>query len=263
MYNSNLSCSVFHSGQNLREFNGKVHLPYSSDYSLKFQNHNNVRCVFWVEIDGQRVTDDEIVLNPFEVFTLEGFLENRQVKNKFRFIEKTSEISNFRGDRQEDGIIKVSFQFEEFSKVYAKPVNPVWYPPSLPKYNEHWITFGNLKKSYHGGPCGQSVSGPPHMNLSYNDDTPIGCSTTMDFSSSSDIIEEADGITVKGKETNQNFQEVTVNNLNPRVFNITLKLTGREIQKPTYVKVKKTCPTCGRVNKSMNKFCYNCGTAIV
>ena len=35
-----------------------------------------------------------------------GFMEGMVARNKFRFIEKTKQISDYRGDRVDDGIIR-------------------------------------------------------------------------------------------------------------------------------------------------------------
>ena len=45
---------------------------------------------------------------------LERFVEGYSMSSgpKFKFIEKTQEISDFRGDKAEDGLIRIEFQFE-------------------------------------------------------------------------------------------------------------------------------------------------------
>ena len=74
-----------------------------------------------------------------------------------------------------------------------------------------------------------------------------------------------EGITVKGEKINQNYNYGDIGALESETHTIVLHLKGqtqrkRVIKKAMTVKSKLGCSTCGRKNKSTNKFCHNCGT---
>jgi hypothetical protein len=74
-----------------------------------------------------------------------------------------------------------------------------------------------------------------------------------------------EGITVKGNEINQNYSYGSIDSLESNVYTMVFHLKGltkskTKVKSPITTKVKLKCSSCGRKNKSFNKFCYNCGT---
>lgn len=79
------------------------------------------------------------------------------------------------------------------------------------------------------------------------------------------IVNDA-GITVPGSENFQKFH--TVSDFECEESHVmVLKLVGvvgnKEVTKPITVDYKPTCTICGHTNKANNKFCSECGTALI
>lgn len=232
MYKNNFVVAIKHKGKILREVNDIVYLPFRAEYSILLKNMSSVKAVATVEVDGVDVIDNNsIIINANDTVELKGFMKGTTVRNKFRFIEKTKKISDYRGDRVEDGFIRVEYRFEKQIKW------PVSYP-IMPKLN----VYGE----YHSNLCKQG---------SLRDDVVYSCSTINDK-----------GITVKGSEVKQDFIVGNTNTLEENSFVIAIQLKGRKkssgkfVKKPVTVKTKLVCVTCGTKSKSSAKFCRECGT---
>ena len=113
-YADNFVVEVKQNGKILRVKNGAVYLPFGSEYSILLKNLNSVRAGIKVSIDGEDVLDNSsLVLDANSDTVLEGFLRGTVARNRFRFINKTQEISDHRGDRADDGLLRVEFAFEK------------------------------------------------------------------------------------------------------------------------------------------------------
>jgi len=251
MYKEKLVAVIKVNGKVLREHGDTVYIPFGSEYEILLKNLESRGVVVSISIDGVDVLDgEEIYIRPNSDTTLEGFLDRRsgKVRNRFRFIEKTDEISEYRGDRVEDGLVVIKYKFEkEIHPIYRRgtwedyfPKNPITpYQPIL----------------YKSSDC---------SNESYYND--IQCSTLSCNSMPIQKSYNDNGITVEGSESNQKFHEVSVNNLESIEYTIVIRLKGEVenhiIEKPITVSRKFICPTCGRKNESLNKYCSNCGTAL-
>jgi len=237
VYSNKFVVAVKLNGRVLRDNNGVVRLPFGSDYSLLLKNKNSVRALVDVEIDGEDVLDGHsLIIGPNEATTLRGFMKGRKVRNKFRFIKKTKRISRYRGDRPDDGLIRVEFKFE-------RPIET--QPIIVPKYKEYGEWPG---------------TGSPFTYTHY--------STNYTYTSNINVKGCNDnGITVPGAETSQDFVMGTIGVLEPSSHVIILQLKGRtskgrKVKKPITTKTKLTCPTCGKKSRSSAKFCSRCGTYI-
>lgn len=226
-------------GKVLRDNNGVVRLPFGSDYSLLLKNKNSVRALVNVEIDGQDVLDGHsLIIGPNESSTLRGFMRDMEVRNRFRFIKKTKRISKYRGDRPDDGLIRIEFRFEQPIEVQ---------PVVMPKYKEYGEWPGTGAGNYRF----QSYS----TSYTYNNQAEIKCNANDN------------GITVPGAETHQDFIMGSMGMMEPSSHVIILQLKGKsskgkKVRKPITTKTKLTCPTCGKKSKSSAKFCSRCGTYI-
>jgi hypothetical protein len=198
-----------------------------------------------VEIDGSPAAQG-LIINPGTSFELKGFLEGMKVRNKFRFIKKTKEISNYRGDRIDDGIVRISYRFEKVQPIYyVQPLQWNSWPRSFgPDYNWREVTYTSSNMDFGV----QSAGG-----------TQNSCFVNQ-------VMEQtADGITVKGSETKQDFVYGWTNPLEEHAHVINIKLVGYtesgvSVQKPITTKTKLKCKTCGRKWPSRYKFCPNCTT---
>jgi len=222
--------------------NNTVNLQFGLEYSLLLKNKHSRKALVKVEIDGQDVLNGKrLIINPNSSTELEGFLKGSIAKNKFKFIKKTEEIVNHRGDRIDDGIIRVEYWFEKFV------------------VRERFDTTYNLHYS-------SPYYGHPHPYRSFN---AFSCNTTASMESVKccATINQDEGITVKGSEINQQFNYGSTNELEEQSKVIALILkeyssTGQLVKEPITVQTVLICTTCGRSNKSNNKLCTNRVTAV-
>lgn len=236
VYMNKFVVAVKHRGKVLRDSNGIVRLPFGADYSLLLKNKNSVRALVDVEIDGEDVlSGNSLIIGPNEHTNLKGFMSGRKVRNRFRFIKKTKQISKYRGDRVDDGLVRVAFRFEK----------PIVETVVFPKYRE----YGDRTA---GGPCTFTSSS---FSCTYTDGGNVMSSKS------------SDGITVPGAETNQDFVVGNIGTLEIGSQVIVLQLKGytgkgKKIKKPITSKTRLVCRTCGKRSKSSAKFCSRCGTYI-
>jgi len=167
-------------------------------------------------------------------------MKNSTVRNKFRFINKTKEISNYRGDFLEDGLIEIKYRFEKQSN-YITPI--LW--DSL-----DYADISTTQHTFNHTVC----------------DTKFCYSEPMATNSVANDL----GITVPGKTTRQYFAEGCIGEMELTSHNIIIQLKGKlkskiktkrkRITRPITVKTKVKCNTCGRRWKSHMKYCGNCST---
>jgi len=264
-------------GKILRVRDNNVYLPFGSEYSLLLKNLNSRRASVQVSIDGEDVLDNHsLVLEANGETELEGFLRGTTAKNCFRFINKTKEIQDHRGDKAGDGLIRVEFAFEKpkpelkISNV-VKEVHHHYNPPWTFTYNSNDLGWEHFDSFASNGTDDSKTCGSDSVPVVAYACASAGPSSTVKnnnmvrnvaVENSAPLAEE--GITVKGSECNQNFHYTSVGQLEEsKVIVIQLKgLTesGDDIQEPITVQKKLVCSSCGKSSKSAFKFCPNCGT---
>lgn len=269
MYKERFIVSIKHNGRILRERNDVVTLPFGSEYSLLLKNLESVRAVVDISIDGEDVLDHKsLILNPNEDFELKGFMKGKQVTNRFKFINKTKEISDYRGDRLDDGLVRVEFKFEKKKVtriVEEKRVCPWCHcsPCMCPRWVTGWTFY------YDGGyHCKDKSSDDFKMYFDggFSSDNTVMCNfSDVSYTMNNSAPLEDEGITVKGSKTRQDFSYGYTKPLEESSSVIVIKLRGTKsngtmVEKPVTVRTKLTCPTCGKKSKSSAKFCRNCGT---
>lgn len=253
-------------GKIMRVKDGAVYLPYGSEYSILLKNLNTKRAAVKVSIDGDDVLDNSsLILDANSETELEGFLNGNVAKNKFRFIHKTKQISEHRGDRADDGLVRIEFAFE-------KPKPEPWIKKTIDEVHHHYHYHDNIDwykgggwtfYNYTGGGSGDSVC--DSQPCSY---TVENCARNISQTVQQDSLgvepNADEGITVKGSQINQQFRYASIGDLEePKAIVIQLKgmtETGKTVEKPITVKTKLTCKTCGTKSKSSMKFCGVCGT---
>jgi len=273
-YKNNLVCVVKCNGKVLREQGEFVTLPFGSEYSLLFKNLNSQRAVLSIEIDGQDVLDgNEIVIASNSERELKGFMKGSNVSHAFKFIQKTQKIADHRGDKIDDGFIRIEYRFELAQPVvYRKTI--IHDHHHVDHHHHHTFhsytpTYGSSCRGISKGITGQSV-GLSDSNISSSlsyDSEPratgkVESNVTMDSLDASQIQQD-EGITVKGSEQNQQFTSTTVGELSePETIILRLKGTTSKgkVHVPITIQTKLTCETCGTKSKSSVKFCPDCGT---
>jgi len=123
VYSKKLVTVVKHNGNIIREDAGIVRIPFGSEYSILMKNLSTQDCVVGVQIDSDDVlSDQKIIIRANTDHELLGFMNNDGViTNKFKFIQKTEKIFNYRGDRIDDGIINITFQYVAQNQLLLGP----------------------------------------------------------------------------------------------------------------------------------------------
>lgn len=271
VHSENFVAVVKSNGKILRENQGTVRLPFGSEYSILLKNLDSRKAVVTIEIDGKDVCDNHsLIIHPKTTSQLDGVVKNGEVTNRFKFIQKTEEISDYRGDRIDDGIIRIEVKFE--ARREEQPIQDHWYwnwPTDVVGTSQSKVTWQSTYYTYSSDGV---VSDSRSIQSNYTNDGGIPCSADndqsvcMDSCGDSMVPKEDEGITVKGSETHQKLRDGYINTVESQSTVITLKLKGtsnnQKISKPIFVKSKVKCSTCGRVSKSKASYCENCGTKL-
>ena len=242
-------------GRILREINNVVTLPFGSEYSILFKNLEGRKASVNVSIDGQDVLyNKSLIIEPNEKeFELKRFIENLDQGNKFKFIQKTQKIVDHRGDRIDDGLIRIEFAFEQ--KVIQDQIQicrPFTCCPSMSVWETDY-SYVNCS--------GNTVSTTP-QNINLVNDFNVLSTLTVNEQQ----INVDEGITVQGGQSNQQFYYGNIGLLEQSNV-IIIRLRGEtskgKVKKSITVKSKLKCPTCGTKSKSNIKFCSECGTSLI
>lgn len=269
VFHHNFIVNVKFNGQIMREMNENgaqfVYIPFGSEYSVFVKNLDSRRAAVTISIDGVDVLGGStLVINGNSQGELMGFLRGNVAEKRFRFIQKTQQIAEYRGDKADDGVIRVEYRFEKPQTVQylaydGKPMsrgNEQWYP----------------KPSGSGDGCRGICSSPSGANKSRSFAAKLSAqcdSQTMGWMGN-DVPQRDEGITVKGSDCRQRFDTSTMGELESTSQVVTLILRGATqnatvwapVWQPITVNTKITCPTCGQRSKSHHKFCSNCSTSL-
>jgi len=270
-------------GKILRVKDDVVSLPFGCEYSIYLKNLDSRKAALNIHIDGQNVLDNSsLILEPNSSTDLKGFLSGSLVKNKFKFIQKTKEIQDHRGDKIDDGIIRVEFAFKKLApEVIKKTIihehhhnhDCYYYPKVHWNYNDWFDGDSTIK---------YSSDADPLSSYTYNNSGEVKGMTAENcsrgFASSNYMVQsdslgieslgaplDDEGITVKGSECNQSFRYGAIGELiESKVIIIRMKgfqgSSGVVVNKPITTKSRLTCSSCGKKSKSSFKYCPNCGT---
>jgi len=250
MYSEKLVTCIKINGKVVREEKDTVYIPFGSDYSIYFRNLHTQTCKISITIDGDDVLNGKsILLDAKKSMDLNGFLEGSNVKNKFRFIEKTNQISEYRGDNPEDGLIVISYSFNSPPVISSSfkwyDTNNKWQSPD---------TTNDLTPPICNNTC-YSVDFSCNNNVEN-----YSCDVRNSFSQSNN----ENGITVKGQETHQQFRNDNSiyywDNEKTMIIHLKGDIGQLKVNKVVTTNKKIKCETCGTKNKSNDNYCRKCGT---
>ena len=278
MYENKLAVCIKAAGKVLREHKDTVYIPFGSEYSIFIKNLNSVKALIKIEIDGVDATNGTgLIVNGNTEIDLERFIKdgNFEQGNRFKFIERTAAIENFRGVGVEDGLIRVEFQFEKPQPAIDWNQIKTWYKPQFPyPHNDPWgypqVYYGSCQSPTVGNPLrGMSVGGGTTTSCSFiaTDSVPVGGAYgDVEHTFTANAVNDA-GITVPGSVSDQKFVAGSWFPLEETKHVMVFKLLGetqrgKVVKAPVTVKAKPKCVTCGRQNKATAKFCTNCGTSL-
>ncbi len=255
MFRNNFVVSIKSNGKFFKENKDSINIPFDSEYSIYLKNLESRDAVVTISVDGKDVLDgNRLIVRAGSVLELEGFMTDQAARNKFKFIERTKEIDDFRGVTPEDGIISVTFDFEKKHSAYYPYT--IYYPNPYYYADSPWTltTYGSTDGTY-------TVS-----NVQVSDVTTIqngiGLSSSAVFLNS----QVSDGISVPGNDISQNFGIGFTGNLENSPTTISFKLFGirsGEQKQVIYSRDKIKCPTCGLENGNNNSYCGRCGARLI
>ena len=279
MYNKKLAVAVKVNGKILREFKDTVYLPFGAEYQILIKNLNSVKVLVNMDIDSTNMLDDGLVIYPGEETTIERSIVNGNLNkgNKFKFIERTGEIEEYRGIKLEDGIIKLAYQFE---KAYRYPTPLPYHTYHYyhnPYYNPWWLDNNFSGTSGSTSKWASKSEGESNSNLTRSmsgvgtsqmaaGSTGVWGSSSSAVSAQNSVANDA-GITVPGSKSNQKFTTTFSFPLENEKHIMIIKLLGQTydnepVVKPVTVKQKIRCETCGLKNKATANFCSRCATSL-
>jgi hypothetical protein len=255
MFKNNFIVNVKVNGEILRERDGIVYIPFGSNYSIFMKNLESRKAKIKISIDGEDVLDGNgLIISENSVGNIEGFFKGTVEKNKFLFTQKTKEILDYRGDRIDDGILRVEMFYER--KIVSIPVTTYisWSSP-----NYIYPSNNPILRNY------SSEIVVSCMNSSDNSAGLGVAGSKPSLDSFNSMLDSVDGITVKGKEIHNQYNYGYIGTLEDVSTVFVLQLKGMteeniQVEKPLIVKDRLICSTCGRTSKSDSKYCGNCGT---
>lgn len=289
MYHNKVAAAIKVNGKILREQGDIVALPFGSEYSILIKNLNSVRIQVRVHIDGTDVTEGTwIVIQGNSSIELERFIKNGNwsAGNRFKFIERTSEIEEYRGAKIDDGLVRIEYQTEQVEEV-KKVIRTEYedhYVPTKPwdrrrdrRWDDRLLRSTGMRKpmppsassAAPRGVRGQSqqfVNSSTSTVMGYSSEGVISSSNAV-FTANSAAVPQSDiGITVEGGISHQQFVPAawfkTTGVTEVLIFHLKGKVGEKAVEAPVTVERKQKCKTCGRTNKATNKFCAQCGTAL-
>ncbi len=280
-----------------------VYLPFGSEYSLVFKNQENQSASVSVSVDGiDALAGRSLVVPEKSSVSLKGFLDESHsiVKNAFKFIEKTDKIVNYRGNKIDDGIIRIEFQFEKrFAKNQDESLQKLFKELEKERRNREkiypFVPNPAPDPSYPVGPFPERWPYTPKTpwtpSRPWPDTGPICpiaqpiwyCANTYSNSNQSVASNKTkclvqpdkskkdhneDGITVAGSPINQSFVTKTLSALESEKYVIAFQIkgekgNGEKLKDPLLSLGKITCKTCGTKSRTDIKFCGECGTCLI
>jgi ribosomal protein L40E len=275
MHKNNFVVALKCNRQILRERENGVYLPFNSEFSILLKNLETRKASVKIFIDGQNIfgNNSTYILDGGHEREIERFAENLSSGNRFKFIRKTSEIAEYRGDKIDDGLIRVEFTFEkqrnciEYYTICNTYYYPSYYPPYYPPYPKPKRV---APSRYTWTDETVSLSSSSGIGSAYNiNSTQVRDIQASNFQSSNGVVPNVDeGITTKGSISNQKFIEACIGELEEVSHTITLQLRGfigtmEEVEKPITTGNKLICTMCGLASNSDATYCKRCGTYLI
>jgi hypothetical protein len=272
VYSNKLVVSLKVDGKFLRdskdsENNNEVFVPFGSEYSIFIKNLHSERALVDIDVDGETAitglvvdskNDASYTINWCE---LERFHKgDNSSGHRFKFIEKTKEISEHRGDDPEDGLIVVRYRFE-LPKPTVRYGSTITFRGGTgsPQYGDHTL--------YSSSNVTRSASRGEKMGMMADaGDASESLDVGANFMHAAAAPMSDAGITVEGSQSNQAFQTTTFGATETIQHSIVLKLRGvieeQKVVKPITTRTRVTCKSCGKKCETSWKMCSQCGTSV-
>ena len=297
MFRNSFVAAVKVGGKVLRENYGVVTLPWGTEYGVLLKNLTSRRAQVKVSVDGQDATEGtKLILQPNSSLELERFIRNGNLRsgNCFKFIERTPCIEKHRGNREDDGLIRIEFWAEKetvdvpvvkhhyYDEYHSRPYRErswyVPYYPTRPWWDNGGIICNSTTSSLGGAVGGEFYKSSVEKYQGGKAQASSGARMTVTYSSapaenvilrrsrSLGLPSNDTGITVPGSESKQAFYSACGFELESNSHVIVLQLRGEvgglPVESAVTVDHKPVCSICGKKNEPNDKFCRECGTAL-
>lgn len=258
MYKNNFVLTVLRDNLPQKEFEGKISLPFDTEYKIRLRNKNCRRSMAKVFIDGVQVCGlGDFVIGPGSLLDLERFVDDSLTRGKkFKFVSLDhSEVDD--PTNSENGIVRVEFRLE-------KQMPWVCFDTSKISMEPFPYGTGNFKSFESVYWYNMDSSGEKLCNDGYAVD-PLSYS----FNNSTGSSEIQAGATVGGRVSNQQFIYANDFEVEDTPTILTLKLvSSKDLNNKKAVSAKisvgkgRYCAACGRKVKFHHTYCSNCGSKL-
>ena len=238
------------------------------EFEIELFNPKTSPVLARISINGKRISERGIILNPGQRVFLERFLDSPE---KFKFL--TYQVEDSKEAKKaivENGKIKVEFYDEQTPSYFTLSTSPNYYPSGTFQYNSGTDFFGGLTSSLGSG----GLSGGTTASNFYNSSSTIS-NTASTFTSSvcMDSFDKSNTLSKKpmsksletgrvdhGSKSDQDFINGS-GNFNSWYANVVefkiLPLSSKPVE---ISELRNYCTQCGtRTKKTSWKFCPSCG----
>lgn len=252
-------------GKILREFNGVTYLPFGSEYSILLKNLSTRRCRVSVHIDGSDALDNaNLIIEAGSETNLTRFIKagNLEVGNSFKFIEKSDKVEKFRGNKVDDGLVTVHFEFEQEA---PKQVLPNYTTRVYSTNTYQTMGYDTVTRSGFSQPMAAAAS----AETTYTAEVKLSSgnilrSKSLGFAAAP---QNSAGVTAPGSINEQKFSQARYFVGDGKAFTMSMELKGGDpdgnlVKKEIMVKKLIRCSFCGTNVKQTAKFCHECGAGV-
>jgi expansin (peptidoglycan-binding protein) len=257
----------------VEEKDGKVVIPFNSEYSLLLKNRNDRKAVARVYIDGDEVTEKgRLIIDANSSVNLERYIDDVERGRRFKFVPLSNNKVSDKGN-SEKGCIEVRFQL-------VKPVvnNVIVHEEHIYHHRPHWpiryngpfyvdydyplfggtVFCNSVSKGLSSGTL--NTSGNSNFTSFATSIAGAGEIKTHDdaFIQDNHLVEEK-GATIKGSNSSQKFSFAYIGELESNEIVIRFQLVGTTDSNIISKYCKKHCPSCGKAYGVNDAFCSVCG----
>lgn len=271
MYHNKMAAAIKVNGRVVRDNDETAYIPFGAEYSIFIKNLNSVRALISISVDGTDATGGtRLIVEPNSSVELERFIENGNLNAglRFKFIERSEKIENGpRGVKVDDGLIRISYEFERVQPPILVSYTPYRYNLSRTFDTNVYGSNATSTATYSADDVtrGASLCSTASITSANTSTSPLRSAEASTVGSNA-VPQNTAGITVGGSVSDQKF---SVGSWFPTdgvehvmVLRLLGEVEGRVVTQPVLARTKVDCPTCGTKNKVGTKFCSECGTGL-
>ena len=267
MYRNGFMVAVKVGGQTIQEFDGKVTIPFNSEFKILLRNKIDKDAICKVYLDGKNVSElGDLVLRAQSSLELERFVSGWNIGNKFKFVP-VSHDGVIDKSEVENGILECRF-YKVNKKVSPEvvirevikyepiiidrtPVPSRWWDHTYPWWPQvTWCDTGDIGNNNITYLNNARVSGSI-TEIKYQDgqlEKSVQCFASND----------GKGATIKGSKSEQRFEVASIDDIETEASAvITIKMVG--CKAVPFKKIETNCKRCNHEWVAGEKYCSRCG----